>query len=62
MNLEDFARINRILASFEPQTPGIKLINSKRRSSLSEDFRKDVEFFNSCGGDKEVSEVLIYGC
>lgn len=62
MNLEDFARINRILTSFEPQTPGIKLINSKRKSYLFEEFENDLEFFNSCGGCSEVSRVLIYGC
>lgn len=61
MNLEDFARINRILTSFEPQTPSIKIFNSKRRSSAVEDFRRDLKFFSSHGGYGEVSRVLICG-
>lgn len=60
MNVEDFARMNRILNSYEPQIPGIKIINSKRKSRVVDEFRKDLEFFNSYGGYMEVARVLIY--
>lgn len=61
MNLEDFAKINKIKGYFKPQIVGIKIIDSEPSNWVCEKFRKDLELFSSLGDYREVSRVRIYG-
>ena len=59
MNLEDYARINRILGYYS-RVPGIKIFNLNNERIVFESFKKDIELFNSTGGFNEVERVLVY--
>ena len=61
MDYKDFSKINKIMCYFEPNAVGIKIINDKPSMWVCKNFKKDLELFNSIGGDKKVSRVLIYG-
>ena len=63
MNLYDFSNINKIFDRYESQIPGIKLVDDSKSLNVVDEFRSDLENYNSLGGHEEVEKVLIQeGC
>jgi hypothetical protein len=60
MNLEDYARLNKINGYFSGRIPGIKIIDSTKEYRVVENFRHDLELFNSVGGNSGVERVLFH--
>jgi hypothetical protein len=61
MNVKDYAKINKIMGYFDPQIVAIKIVDDKSPNQVLDNFKKDLEFFNSIGGYKSVYQVKIYG-